>query len=84
MKVLAAIGVGVPVLGLAIAMTSYKYCKPIQANVQSIQDDAGLILKNTPDASVNGKSCEELIGRMAAEFPEIRNFSVRALKACPK
>lgn len=96
MKVLAAIGVGVPVLGVAIAILGFKYCKPINADTQPIQDAAGLVLKN-PDASLeateqamkkNGEALRRLQIEQAKSYQltvdkEVtRNTCIDSQKAC--
>ena len=75
MKVLAGIGLGVPILGLAIAMGSYFNCNKKPSIPKPVVDNAGIILKNTPDAPIIGKSCGELLGRLATN---------RELMACER
>jgi len=76
MKILAGIGLGVPILGLAIAMGSYFNYNKKPSTPKPIVDDAGIISKNVRDVSIGiGQSCEELLGRLA---------TIKEIAACKK
>lgn len=74
--------VGIPLLAtLAIGGANvYSCAKNKKPHSQPDSSNTG-ILKKVPDAN-KGMSCSELIKRMEVEFPEVKNFTERALKSC--
>lgn len=67
--------IGIPVVAVGLAGVS-------AAAIERTDKFQALVERQT--AQKEAKSCAELVGRLKAEFPEITDFSGRALKACMK